>query len=85
MPDDFVPRRELEHKFNEVWKALGDVTCILEGPPYPALRDKVHTFITETNATQAERDKQHKANQNRLNLIIAILTALAGYLAVVHH
>lgn len=43
------------------------------------------TFVADHKARESERDKQHKSNRARLNIIIAILGTLALYLALVHH
>lgn len=47
------------------------------------LMEKVSSFMTEMKATEAERARQHKQNRDRLNIIIALLIAIAAYIAIV--
>lgn len=39
--------------------------------------------MTAHNALDAERGRQHKANTDRLNIIIGLLIAIAAYIAIV--
>jgi hypothetical protein len=43
----------------------------------------LNRFMTEQSTKEAEREKQHKANIVRLNIIIAILTLIAAYIGLV--
>lgn len=52
----------------------------LYGNGNPGLVGRVAAFITKHETQEEEREKQHAQNRIRLNLIIAILGALAGYL-----
>ena len=85
MSDEVVSRREYGSDQKAVWKEIARIRQILEGPPHPGLETRVVEFLTEFRTLEMERDKQHKANRYRLNAIIGILTALAGYLAFFHH
>jgi hypothetical protein len=44
---------------------------------------RFNNYITAFTVLEEEREKQHKANVNRLNVIIAILSALAAYIAII--
>jgi len=46
------------------------------------LMEKVSHFMTKMDATEVEREKQHKQNRDRLNIIIALLIAIAAYIAI---
>lgn len=85
MDEQQVSRREYEADQNSIWRELGRLGAIVEGPPHPGLETRVNAFLTEFRTLESERDKQHKANRNRLNTIIAILVAIAGYLALFKH
>lgn len=47
------------------------------------LMEKVTRFMERMTTTEEEREKQHKQNRDRLNLIIALLVAIAAYIAIV--
>lgn len=47
------------------------------------LISRVETFMTTHNALDEERRQQHKANKDRLNIIIGLLVAIAAYIAIV--
>jgi len=49
----------------------------------PGLISRVEDFMTTHNALDEERSKQHKANTDRLNIIIGLLIAIAAYIAIV--
>jgi hypothetical protein len=89
MPDtEWVPRREIERIATEIWKELSRLGQIIEGPPHPGLEKNVNTFLTEFKAVEREREKQHKSNQLRLNLIIGILGIIGSYCMIyvtIHH
>lgn len=80
-----LTRGEYVSDQNAIWKEITRLRGIIEGPPHPGLETQVLTFLTEFRTLETERDKQHKANRNRLNAILAILTLIAGYLAIWHH
>lgn len=82
---DEVSRREYESDKAALWKEIGRLGGILEGPPHPGMEKRVDNFLTAFHTLETERDKQHKANRWRLNAIIALLTALVGVLALFHH
>lgn len=80
-----ISRGEYESDQKSIWQEIGRLKGILEGPPFPGLESQVMTFLTEFRTLETEREKQHKANKSRLNIIIGILSLLAAYLAVWHH
>jgi hypothetical protein len=47
------------------------------------LISRVEAFMTTHRALDEERQKQHKANTDRLNIIIGLLIAIAAYIAIV--
>ena len=47
------------------------------------LISRVEEFMAKHRALDEERGKQHKANTDRLNIIIALLIAIAAYIAIV--
>ncbi len=47
------------------------------------LISRVEEFMTKHSALDEERSKQHKANTDRLNIIIGLLIAIAAYIAIV--
>lgn len=49
----------------------------------PGLISRVEDFMTTHKALDEERSKQHKANTDRLNIIIGLLVAIAAYIAIV--
>ena len=49
----------------------------------PGLISRVEAFMTTHAAQEHERDKQHKQNTDRLNIIIGLLIAIAAYIAIV--
>jgi hypothetical protein len=80
MPDsEWIPRRETERNEQQIWRELSRLGKIIEGPPHPGLEKSVSTFLAEFKAVEREREKQHKANQLRLNLIIGILGLIGSY------
>lgn len=48
----------------------------------PGLLDEVRTFTAEFRGAETERERQHKSNRARLNLIIALLSMIAAYILV---
>ena len=55
----------------------------VHGNGEPGIAKKLDRFIAGFIATEREREKQHEQNRWRLNLIIAILVAIAAYIAIV--
>jgi hypothetical protein len=49
----------------------------------PGLISRVEDFMTTHRALDEERKQQHKANTDRLNIIIGLLIAIAAYIAIV--
>ncbi len=47
------------------------------------LISRVEEFMAKHQALDEERSKQHKANTDRLNIIIGLLVAIAAYIAIV--
>lgn len=47
------------------------------------LISRVEEFMTQHEATDRERRRQHEANTTRLNIIIGLLMAIAAYIAIV--
>jgi hypothetical protein len=82
MPEDYVPRRELEQVIAELWKHITRLGQIIEGPPHPGLEKNVSNFLIEFRTVEKQRMQQHLANQKRLNLIIAMLGVMGGYLTI---
>jgi hypothetical protein len=84
--DEQATRRELQD-FKEVsiWRELNRLKEIIEGPPHPGLETRVDRFLTRFETIEAERDKQHKANRWRLNVIISLLVLGVAILALKYH
>jgi len=55
----------------------------LYGNGTPGLVRKMETFITKHDTQEDERERQHRENQFRLNLIIALLLVISAYIAIV--
>lgn len=83
--EPLLTRGEYESDQKSVWKELGRLAGIIEGPPHPSPVQKMNDFIVEFRTLETERAKQHKANTTRLNIIITALAAIAGWLAIFHH
>lgn len=49
----------------------------------PGLISRVEDFMITHRALDEERSRQHKANTDRLNIIIGLLVAIAAYIAIV--
>lgn len=47
------------------------------------LISRVEEFMTQHEATDRERRRQHESNTARLNIIIGLLIAIAAYIAIV--
>jgi hypothetical protein len=58
-----LTKGEYERDQEAIWEVLERVTAILDGPPFPGLRERVHTFITTFEAVEEER---HRENQGKL-------------------
>jgi hypothetical protein len=58
-----LTKGEYERDQKAIWEVLERVTAILDGPPFPGLRERVHTFITTFEAVEEER---HRENQGKL-------------------
>ncbi len=83
--DDPLTRREYEADKTAIWKEVKRVAEIVEGPPHPGLEKRVDTFLTQFETLEKQRDKQHKANTVRLNIIIGILLVVAAYWTLFKH
>jgi hypothetical protein len=79
--DEAVTRREHEASNVSVWREIRRIREIVEGPPHPGLEKRVDDFLVEFRTIEKERDKQHKGNMTRLNLIIAGLGVIVAGLA----
>jgi hypothetical protein len=55
----------------------------LYGNGTPGILSRLERFITHHEAQESEREKQHAQNRDRLNIIIALLAAIAAYIAIV--
>jgi hypothetical protein len=55
----------------------------LYGNGTPGILSRLERFITHHEAQESEREKQHTQNRDRLNIIIALLAAIAAYIAIV--
>lgn len=80
--DESVNRREYESDKESIWKEIGRLGGIIEGPPHPGLGRRVDSFMISFEALETEREKQHKANTRRLDLIIGIMTLVALYVPI---
>ena len=49
----------------------------------PGLITRVEDFMTTHRALDEERRRQHSENSRKLNLILAILMAIAAYIAII--
>ena len=85
MPERRLSWTEFKQAIAEIWKEINRLWRIVEGPPHPGLEKQVSDFLVEYRTLQTVSEKHHKANTTRLNIIIAVLTMLAGYLAIFHH
>jgi len=83
--DEPILRREFESCKDEIWRELNRVSEKLEGPPHPGLENRVDHFLVEFRTLEKERDKQHQANRWRLNVIIALIAAMAAWLIIFWH
>lgn len=80
--DEPVTRREHEAGNVAVWREIRRIKEIVEGPPHPGLEKRVDDFLVEFRTLEKERDKQHRGNIARLNLIIAGLGVIVAGLAI---
>lgn len=80
-----ITRGEYNSDQNALWKEIGRLRAILEGPPHPGLETRVLEALTESRTIEKETAKRHASNSRRLDTILAILTALAGYLVFFRH
>jgi hypothetical protein len=53
--------------------------AVFGSPGHPGMEDTLQELVIVAR----ERETQHKQNLNRLNVIIAILTALAAYIGLI--
>lgn len=83
--ENSVGRAEYEADKKALWVEIHRIGEIVEGPPHPGLEKRVDTFMIEFKTLELERDKQHKANKYRLDVIISILGILGTYLAFFKH
>ncbi len=58
------------------------VDADLYGSGREGFMEEVNGFMDNFKGAEKERDKQHKENRDRLNIIIALLIMIAAYLAV---
>lgn len=83
--DEWISKAEYKSDQRSVWKEIGRIGAILEGPPHPGMETRMNDFLVEFRTLETEREKQHHANKVRLDIIIAILTLVATYLGIFHH
>jgi hypothetical protein len=86
--ENALTRNEYESDQRSLWVEIHRIGDIVEGPPHPGLEKRVDTFLTKFETLEAQRDKQHKANTARLNVIIGILLVAAAYFTIwlsIHH
>ena len=62
---------------------VGTLYRDIHGNGQPGLKRRAETFMDGREALELEQEKRHKANTARLNIIIALLIAIAAYIAIV--
>ncbi len=72
---------------DEERRATGEAFMIrvdadLYGGAREGFMDEVNGYIDQARGEEKQRERQHKENRDRLNLIIGLLVMIAAYLAV---
>lgn len=83
----FGPLANLQADVKQLRSDVGRISDIVEGRD--GMQMQFTRLLTKLNTQEETRDKEHKANTTRLNILIAILGAAAAWigiaLAVWHH
>lgn len=65
---------------------VGSLHADFYGNGQPGLKSKAEDFISTMEGIAEERERQHRQNSTKLNLIIIFLAAIAAYIALfLHH
>lgn len=64
-------------------RVVRDLHRDIYGNGEPGLKRKAESFMDMHNATEKERVRQHRENSRKLNVIIALLTAIAAYIGLI--
>jgi hypothetical protein len=83
LPESMVSRRECQERMAEAAKGFIRIENKVDGTPgNPGIEERLNTLITSLETEAKVREKEHKANTTRLNLIIALLALLATYIGI---
>jgi hypothetical protein len=83
--DGPLTRREYRAEHTAIWRELGRLKEILEGPPHPGLEKRMDDYLAESKAIEKQNDKRHASNRWRLDAIIALFAGLAAWLIFFKH